>query len=132
MNFCVKNELKTLLDSVRFAVSSCLENDTETRIDHDRMAGVSISLSGKVVSGRSFEFAGKVHSGAFYSIVPAVQKIYNVVESLAADLVTVVGSLIRKRLPVISGCGRIVKNYISKKVLFKRQAVLACAGGLRL
>lgn len=132
MNLSVKNELKTLSDSVRFVVSSCSENNWVARINRERLTGVSISFTVRVVSGKSFDFSGNVHSGVFYSIASAVQKMYKVLEDAAAGFVTVVRGLMYKPLPSAGRRLSSLKNHLLKKVLFRRQAVLACAGGLRL
>ena len=132
MILSVKNELKTLFDSVRFVVSSCPENSTKVSINRERTAGVIISLAGSVAAGRSFDFAGKLRIGAVYSFAPAAQNIYCVVEKLAVDFVTVINALVRKPIYAMHRKFAVLRQVISRRVLFKRQAVLAYAGGLRL
>ena len=132
MIFCVKNELATLFDGVRFAVSSCLENSVNAHIDRDRAEVVSISLAGKVASGRSIDFSGKVWSGLCFRVVATAEKFCKVVEIMDSKLVLVVEGLVRKTRRYIASHWNLLEYHFSKRTVFKRQAVLACAGGLRL
>ena len=132
MIFSVKNEFDTLSCSVRFAVSSCPENPPQVSIDRSRITTVTISLPCNVATGRSFVFAGTLWFGAVYSFAPAAYSFYDVVEDLARSFVAVVNGLVRRQLRVIASQFTVWKNHLSKKLLFSRQAVLSCAGGLRL
>ena len=132
MILSVKNELKTLVDSVRFAVVSCPENSSGISVSSNSDSGVAISLPGKVSVGSSFCFAGDVQIGAVYSFAPVVQKTYCIVEKLVNSFVAVVSSIMRKQTVVAGRKAAGWRQFVCGKLHFKRQAVLACAGGLRL
>ena len=132
MILSVKNELKTLVDSVRFAVVSCPENSSGISVSSNSDSGVAISLPGKVSAGSSFVFSGDVQIGAVYSFAPVVQKTYRVIEKLANSFVAVINAIMRKQTGAVGRKAAAWRRFFCSRQHFKRQAVLACAGGLRL
>ena len=132
MNISVKNELKLLLNSVRFVVSSCLENGADFAINSERLSVVNLSLVSKCAKSCIIDFSVKPKSGLSFSVDGASVSVYRLVVSKAAGFVTVVNVLYRRVLGWVKKHLRVPEHHTRKKVLFKRQAVLACAGGLRL
>ena len=74
---------------------------------------------------------GQAH-GLSFSVSSALSSACWVVEKKAAEFIAVVNVLYRRVLGVMKKHLRGPEHHTSKKVLFKRQAILACAGGLRL
>ena len=128
----VKNELKTLVKGVRFVVSSCLENGTNIAVNKQLLSSVTISLATALKHGFSFDLACETTKGLSFSVSSALSSACWVVEKKAAEFIAVVNVLYRRVLGVMKKHLRGPKHHTSKKVLFKRQAILACAGGLRL
>ena len=132
MNISVKNELKLLLNSVRFVVSSCLENGADIEVNKQRLSSVTISLANTLNREFSFDLAFETKNCLSFSLSSALSSACWVVEKKAAEFVAVVNVLYRRMLGVVKKHLRVPEHHTRKKVLFKRQAVLACAGGLRL
>ena len=128
----VKNELKPLVKGVRFVVSSCLENGTNIAVNKQLLSSVTISLATALKHGFSFDLACETTNGLSFSVSSALSSACWVVEKKAAEFIAVVNVLYRRVLGVMKKHLRGPEHHTSKKVLFKRQAILACAGGLRL
>ena len=132
MILSVKNELKSLIKGVRFVVSSCLENSTNIAVNKQRISSITISLANTLNRELSFDLAFETKSSLSFSVSSALSSACWMVEKKAAEFVAVVNVLYRRMVGVVKKHLRVPEHHTGKKVLFKRQAILACAGGLRL
>ena len=132
MIFCVKNEYTPELGYSVTVPGMSLETAKKLTSDAMSRTDVTISLTSCLSKGFSFDLLNRLKSDLCMSVKAALSGAYRVIDEIASEFVAVVTALSHRVSGVLKRHVRVLDWHLNKKVLYGRQAVLSCAGGLRL